>query len=247
MAEETDAAKATKKRLEVRTSRKMVFLGTLAGWLVRAYSVFVRVEAVDRCGLLRRGEDALDYPVIWCAWHNRALGLVMCCKRKFPHRQGTVLTSASHDGAALAAAVKVIGAKSIRGSSSRRGAVALKEMMRAVREGRDLGVTPDGPRGPRYELSPGLVKVAQLTQAPVMGFHIHFSRAIRLKTWDRFVIPLPFSKLTITFDELISVPRALDDAALEEKRIEIEAMMRAGVDDLDVPSYEHSQRKRNRR
>lgn len=249
MAEEQDAAqtKARDQRLEVRTSRKMVLLGTLAGWLLRMYAVCLRMEAVDRCGLTRRGDDKLDFPIIWCAWHNRVLGLAIACKRIFPHRDGVALTSASHDGAALAAAVKVIGVEAIRGSSSRRGSAALKQLVRAVRGGQDVGVTPDGPRGPRYELSPGLVKLAQVTQAPVMGFHIHYSRAIRLKTWDRFVIPLPFSKLTITFDELISVPRALDDAALEEKRKEIEEMMRAGVDDLDLPRYEHSERKRNRR
>ncbi len=120
-------------------------------------------------------------------------------------------------------------------------------MVQAVRKGLDVAVTPDGPRGPRYRLSSGLIKLAQVTRAPVMGVHVHYSRAIRLKTWDRFVIPLPFSKLTIIFDELLDVPRKLDDDAFESKRVEAESMMRAEVDDLDLPTYDHSQRKRNRR
>lgn len=170
----------------------------------------------------------------------------MARRRIFPWRKGVVLTSASHDGAALAAVARVLGLEAVRGSSSRRGSAALREMVRAVGKGLDVTVTPDGPRGPRYRMSPGLIKLAQITRSPVMGVHVHYSRAIRLKTWDRFVVPLPFSRLTIIFDELLDVPRQLDDDAFESKRVEAENMMRAGVDDLDLPSYDHSQRKRNR-
>jgi len=105
-----------------------------------------------------------------------------------------------------------------------------------VGRGLDICVTPDGPRGPRYQLSPGLIKLAQMTGSPVMAVHIHFGSAFRFKTWDRFVLPLPFSKLTIIFDELLDVPRQMDDDAFEAKRIEVENLMRSGADDLDLPN-----------
>ena len=95
-------------------------------------------------------------------------------------------------------------------------------------------LTPDGPRGPRYRLAPGVIKAAQVSRSPIGPLHMQFSRAIRLKTWDRFVIPLPFSRITITADEFLEVPRDLDDDALESLRAELEERMRAGVDDLDL-------------
>ncbi len=233
------------KERQIRTSWKMRALGTLGGWLLRSYAVTLRMEVVDRCGFTDRAKH--QPPLVWCIWHSRIAGTLMARRRIFPWRKGVVLTSASHDGAALAAVARVLGLEAVRGSSSRRGSAALREMVRAVGKGLDVTVTPDGPRGPRYRLNPGLIKLAQVTRAPVMGVHVHYSRAIRLKTWDRFVVPLPLSKLTIIFDELLDVPRKLDDDAFESKRVEAENMMRAGVDDLDLPTYDHSQRKRNRR
>lgn len=236
---------SAEKKLEVRGSWKMRALGTIGGWFLRLLSRTLRIEVEDRCGFT--DPEQYDYPLIWCCWHSRAAGLAMARLRIYPWRQGVALTSASHDGAILAAALKVVGVETVRGSSSRRGTAAMKALIRASKNGFDVGVTPDGPRGPRYRLSPGLVKLAQVTRAPVIGFHVHFSRAIRLKTWDRFVIPLPFSKLSIIFDESLEVPRQLDDDAFEAKRVELENMMRAGVDDLDLPTHDNSKRKKNRR
>ena len=233
------------KKLEIRTSWKARAIGTLAGWIIRILSWTLRFKVEDRCGFTEEGR--IDGPVIWCIWHNRMVGLATARRPVYPRRQGVVLTSASHDGAAIAAAVKVLGVGAVRGSSSRRGSAAIKELVRCVKRGLDVGVTPDGPRGPRYRLNPGVIKLAQVTQVPVMGFHVHFGAAIRLKTWDRFVIPLPFSKLTVIFDELLAVPRDLDDDGFEAKRREIEEMMRAGVDDLDLQTHDHSKRKKNRR
>ena len=78
-----------------------------------------------------------------------------------------------------------------------------------------------------------------------LAVHLQFSSAFRLRTWDRFVVPLPFSRLTIIFDELLDVPRQMDDDAFEAKRIEVESLMCAGVDDLHLPLHDHSERKRN--
>jgi hypothetical protein len=97
------------------------------------------------------------------------------------------------------------------------------------------------------ELNGGLLKLAQLTRTPLMCFQARFGCAIRVGTWDRFVIARPFSKVTIVFDELLDVSRDLDDDAFEARRVEVEHLMRAAVDDLDLPQNDHSRRKKNRR
>lgn len=87
----------------------------------------------------------------------------------------------------------------------------------------------------------------KLTRTSLMCFHARTGCAIRVGTWDRFVIPLPFSKVTIVFDELLDVSRDLDDDAFEARRVKVENLMRVGVDDLDRPANDNSRRKKNRR
>jgi lysophospholipid acyltransferase (LPLAT)-like uncharacterized protein len=134
-----------------------------------------------------------------------------------------VLTSASRDGAIIAAVMKSFGLKSVRGSTSRRGAAALLELTGTLEAGEDVAVTPDGPRGPCYKLGPGVVFLAQQTRAAILPIHIEYSRAVRLKSWDRFMIPLPFAKVRILCDQLIFVAPGAD---LEAERGRIEQLMR---------------------
>jgi lysophospholipid acyltransferase (LPLAT)-like uncharacterized protein len=131
----------------------------------------------------------------------------------------------------VAAAMKVFGLDSIRGSSSRRGVAALVGLKRALAAGNDICLTPDGPRGPRYRVQPGFLKLAEATGAPIIPIHLRFSNAWRLKTWDRFVIPKPFSRVEITFAEPIHIPRGLDETAFENERQKLEALLIEGTDD----------------
>ena len=143
-----------------------------------------------------------------------------------------MLTSASHDGAMLARAVGVFGIGSVRGSSSRRGVAALVALRKALREGVDICLTPDGPRGPRYELQAGAVKLAQTGGVHVLPIHVEYSSAWCLKTWDRFHVPRPFSKVRVIFDEVLAVPAELSESEFEEWRLRIESILRAGVEDF---------------
>ena len=133
-----------------------------------------------------------------------------------------MLTSASGDGAIIAAVMESFGLQSVRGSSSRRGASALLGLAGALEQGRDLGVTPDGPRGPLYQLGPGVVFLARQTGAPIQPIRVEFSRALRLKSWDRFMIPLPFARARVIYDALISVAPEADP---EAERIRIEQLL----------------------
>ena len=190
-------------------------LGGLVATLIRVIGWTQRMDVEDRCGVLKR-----DYkqPMIWTFWHNRMF-VVPLLTRYAPHRTGAVLTSASKDGAVIAAVMKRFGLKSVRGSSSRRGGTALLALRGTLEAGEDVAVTPDGPRGPRYKLGPGVVFLAQRTGAGILPIHIEYSRAVRLKSWDRFMIPLPFAKVRVIFDELIFVSREADTEA-ERARIE---------------------------
>lgn len=216
---------------EVRESRKATMLGTLAGWLMRFWCATLRFRIEDRCGIGERGR--FEGPVIYGLWHNRIFAVPSAWRRLCGRERSTVvLTSASHDGAMLARAVGVFGLGAVRGSSSRRGVAALVALRKALRGGTDVCVTPDGPRGPRYELQPGLVKLAEASGAPVIPIHVEFDSAWRLKSWDRFALPKPFSRVRVIFDEALAVPSGLSEADFETWRHRIEAVLRAGVEDF---------------
>jgi lysophospholipid acyltransferase (LPLAT)-like uncharacterized protein len=98
-------------------------------------------------------------------------------------------------------------------------------------DGSDVCLTPDGPRGPRYRIQPGFIKLAQATGAPIIPIHVRFSSAWRLKTWDRFVIPKPFSKVEVVFARAITVPASVDGPGFDRKLSEIETLMVDNTDD----------------
>jgi lysophospholipid acyltransferase (LPLAT)-like uncharacterized protein len=218
------------KSSEIRESRKAAILGTLAGWLMKVWSFTLRVEIEDRCGISR--PDAHLAPVVYALWHSRIFTIppiwAIACGKS---RRSVVLTSASHDGALLARAMGVFGIGAVRGSSSRRAVAGLIGMKRALLEGFDVCITPDGPRGPRYALHPGVVKLAETAQAPILPIHVTYSSAWRLKTWDRLVIPKPFSRVLVVFDELHHIPAKLDGPAFQEKLLTLQAILRQGTDD----------------
>ncbi len=228
------AVRAAGKRHEIRENRKAIVLGTLIGWLMKLLALTLRFQIDDRCGIGRPGTHAA--PVIYALWHNRFFTVPPAWRLLCGHtRKSVVLTSASHDGAMVARAMAVFGLGAVRGSSSRRAVAALIGMKQAIRDGFDVCVTPDGPRGPRYVFHPGLVKIAEATHTPIIPVHVRFDAAWRLMTWDRFVIPKPFSRVHVIFDHPLTVLPAADAAAFELERQRIEATLLAGVDDLLMP------------
>jgi hypothetical protein len=178
-----------------------------------------------------------DEPVIFALWHNR-LGLCMKVYESFvrPHYQHdhlAALISASKDGAFLAAILQNFGVQPVRGSSSRRGAQSLLELASWAERGYDLAVTPDGPRGPRYVVQEGVMALAQVTGLPIVPYSCQVGWKIRVKSWDRFQIPLPFAHCEMTFGELIRVPRRATDAEREQLREQLGAALLAGTRSTD--------------
>jgi hypothetical protein len=221
---------SSRKRHEIRGDRKTALLGILAGCAMKLLAATLRLEVRDLCGI--GSPEAVLPPVIYILWHNRFLTVPAAWRKIcYGHRQSVTLTSASRDGDMVARAMAVFGLGAIRGSSSRRGVAALVGLKRALQDGIDVCLTPDGPRGPRYQIQPGVIKLAQASGAPLVPVHVRFASAWRLKTWDRFVIPKPFSRVEVTFAEAISLPREMDAAAFDNVRLEIQSLLVKGTDD----------------
>jgi lysophospholipid acyltransferase (LPLAT)-like uncharacterized protein len=170
-------------------------------------------------------------PYILCLWHNRVLFFPYIIRRFTPARKPTPLVSASKDGALLADMIHRFGFPTVAGSSSRRGISALLRLAEVIAAGRDVAITPDGPRGPVYELSPGVIFLAQRTGAPVLPIHVEFSRCWRMRSWDRFILPMPFSTARVTFAEPHLVRSTATKEEFEAERLRLQAAMMALVEE----------------
>ncbi len=212
-----------KKPVIPHASFKASVLGWIAAQFVRLLGWTLRIQLQDQAAA---GQVPLGTPCIWLFWHNRILGMPRAYRKWFKRRKMVVLTSASRDGAILAKVMERFGIGSVRGSSSKRGALALAELRAAMEAGMDAVFTPDGPRGPCYRLAPGPIKLAQLAGAPIFPIHVSYAKCWRLKSWDRFMIPKPFSKVTVTFISRVAIDPAADGETFEAERQRVEALLR---------------------
>jgi lysophospholipid acyltransferase (LPLAT)-like uncharacterized protein len=207
----------------VTHEKKARLLAALGSRLMRVFIFTLRFRITDRARVL---EKPPEKPLLWAFWHNRLFVMPYMFEHYFPGRLGAALSSASKDGEYIAAFVQRFGIRPIRGSSSRGGVRALVEMKRAIDDGYIMAITPDGPRGPRYHLNPGLVKLAQITGGFILPIHVNYSGFWQLKTWDGFMIPKPFSTVEITFDVLHKIPPTESEAEFEYQRVRMERMLR---------------------
>jgi len=164
------------------------------GLLVRLWGRTLRLELTEED---RRNIVRCDEPMAFVLWHNR-LFVVPEIFRRYRRRPVHALVSASQDGAWLAAFFEVIGMPSVRGSSNQHARAAATALITKLREGQDIGITPDGPRGPRYDFKGGAFIVTRRAGAPVLLLGGRYTSAWRLKSWDGFYLPKPFSRVQVT-------------------------------------------------
>lgn len=136
-------------------------------------------------------------PSVLLLWHDK-LFVSSWIVNRYLARPVTALISTSKDGAWLVAFFRLMGIAAVRGSSNRRGAAALVTLTRAMRAGSHAGITPDGPKGPALEFKQGAVSLARLTRSPFLVMGIRYHACWRLRSWDRFALPMPFSKVEVT-------------------------------------------------
>jgi lysophospholipid acyltransferase (LPLAT)-like uncharacterized protein len=151
-------------------------------------------------------------PAVVIFWHNRLFAAPIFFNRYFRKRQLATLISASKDGAWLSGFVTKLGMHPVRGSRYKRGTQAVRELIAAHGDGYNIAVSPDGSRGPVYDMKLGAVTVALKTGAPVLLLSFNHTGAWRLKSWDRFFIPYPFSKIEVRIDHVVSVADLSEDA-----------------------------------
>jgi lysophospholipid acyltransferase (LPLAT)-like uncharacterized protein len=199
-------------------------------WLsIRGVALTLRYRWNDRSEMFVNG--AQPGPAIYCVWHNR-LALCMIAYWDYVKKRNdtpgmAAMVSASKDGGFLTGVLECFGVEPVRGSSSRRGPQALLELTTWAERGYDLAITPDGPRGPRYVVQEGVMSLAQLTGQPIVPVSYSLSWKITVKSWDRFQIPLPFSRCEMVYEKPIRVPREATDAEREELRQRVESSLRA--------------------
>ena len=157
-------------------------------------------------------------PAIGAFWHGRLLLMPLIYKGK----SLSFLVSPHRDGQVVGKALERFGFHAILGSTTRKGFSAFKKMVKAHQNGSDLALTPDGPRGPRHQVQTGVVELARLTGRPVVPLSFSASKKKVFKTWDRFLLPYPFSKGVFIWGEPIYVDPNGDRAHLEERRILLE-------------------------
>ena len=162
-------------------------------------------------------------PIIYAVWHGRILLL----PRLYGRRGSHVLASRSRDGELVARWMTRFGLVPVRGSSTRGGGEALRQLARALREGGEVVVVPDGPTGPREVLKSGVIALARLSGAPIVPTAVGASREWRLRSWDEFRIPKPFARCVVRFGEPIRVPAGADRATLEATRKDVEAALQS--------------------
>lgn len=165
-------------------------------------------------------------PSLVLLWHNRLFGAPEIYRRFFGGRRLAALVSASGDGGWLAGFLRRLGIQPVRGSHHNRGAFALRECFAALEDGCDIAITPDGSRGPVYEMKPGAAALAVKTGAPVYIVDFSYSTALRLASWDRFFLPLPFSRVEVSAERVV-LPTARDESAQESATRELQARMDA--------------------
>jgi lysophospholipid acyltransferase (LPLAT)-like uncharacterized protein len=170
-------------------------------------------------------------PIIFCVWHNR-LPLALAsyddyARSKWPGSGLAAMISASRDGGLVANVAERFGIQAVRGSTSRRGPQALLEATRWMERNFSIVITPDGPRGPVYQVQEGIIQLAKLTGRPIIPTSNFAGWKICLKSWDRFQIPLPFARCELRRGPPIWVPREASDEECEQLRLKLEHSMLA--------------------
>ena len=201
-------------------------------WLIALYIRLVHATSrfeTEGAGIPERLWDE-GRPFILAFWHGR---LLMAPKAWRRGASMNMLISAHGDGRIIADAIRHFGLGTVTGSSSRGGMGALRAMLKALESGQNIGVTPDGPRGPAMRASAGIIGAARLSGAPILPLSYATSRRRVLGSWDRFHLALPFSRGVFLWGEPVAVPRDADAAAIEAARRTLEDRLNALTEAAD--------------
>jgi lysophospholipid acyltransferase (LPLAT)-like uncharacterized protein len=209
-----------------------IFFAPVAYFFLRLYLSMIRIRTLHEDALvqfLQGGGKGVG-----AVWHQRFLG-VLGYVRKFRYLRLSIMISLSRDGDWIAPVVKWLGLRPVRGSSTRGGREALAAMVQDLAQNQAALHIIDGPQGPKAVVKAGLVRLAQLSKGVIIPIYISVDRAWVTNSWDRFLIPKPFSRVLVRFGGPIEVPEQMDPEVFEVLRLEVEKKMIDGhaQDDLN--------------
>ena len=170
-------------------------------------------------------------PFIGCFWHGRMLLMPYIWNGP---QQFFMLISAHGDGKLISQTISHFGIKTIAGSTTRRGADAYREMVTKLQQGNCIGITPDGPKGPRHKVGMGIVKLAQAAGVDIVPASYATTRRRFLKSWDRFLLPLPFGRGKFVWGEPLTPPKDPTDENMEDLRAKVEQGLMAAMERADA-------------
>lgn len=187
--------------------------------LIRSLALTLRFRLEDPHGILSWERNQ---PKIFAFWHNRILMMPYLYERFCPGRRMLMLVSRSRDGEFITRIMNRFGIDGVRGSSSRGGSGALREMVRELekKSARDIGITPDGPRGPKGKVQDGVLAVAEASGRPIIPVTTHLSRKWELPSWDRFQIPQPGSLCRVVVGPSVSAPKKAGEFEMIRRKLE---------------------------
>jgi lysophospholipid acyltransferase (LPLAT)-like uncharacterized protein len=187
--------------------------------LLRLTGVTWRFEVIAEDGVIPVLSGQKAGPEIYCFWHQ----CVLPCTMYFRRSGAVILISRSFDGELITRILRMFGFDAVRGSSSRGASEGLLGLNRVIESGRTAIFTADGPRGPVYQAKMGPIKLAQTTGAPIGAFHLEPQRAWKMRSWDRFLVPKPFTRICVSWARWTHVPADLAAEDFEQKRQELNA------------------------
>jgi lysophospholipid acyltransferase (LPLAT)-like uncharacterized protein len=201
---------------------KISLISSLGYWVILFFCRSLRWEVEEPQSL--DSVRAAGKGIIYTVWHGR----IFMATYHFRNRGVVVMTSQNRDGDYIARVIEKFGYRAARGSSSRGSRGATIECLRAMKDGRDLGITIDGPRGPRYVAKAGAAYLARKSGNPVVPFNISVEKKWVMRSWDHFQVPKPFSRAIV----LIGNPIYVDASATEEQIEVVENQIQSSLDDL---------------
>jgi lysophospholipid acyltransferase (LPLAT)-like uncharacterized protein len=210
-------------KLKLKDRLLLAIAPPLAKVVIKLLAITMKIETLHEERVRQFWER--DERVIIAFWHGRLLMMPLCYKGKGIR----ILISQHKDGELIAMVMERFGLGAVRGSTTRGGSAAMREMVKAVRDS-DIAITPDGPRGPRYLVQDGAIALARLTGAPVVPLTFGSSKKKVFGSWDAFNLPYPFSRGAFMWGEPIYVPKDVD---MEQKRMELEARLREMTEFVD--------------
>jgi hypothetical protein len=199
-------------------------------WIATCYCATFRLSIVNEESWLKYLDEGGR--VLICAWHQQFFSAVRHFK-KYAKYHPTLMSSKSHDGEIAAGISRQIGWYPVRGSSSRDGGFALKEMADRLKKYGMAGLLLDAPRGPAGTVKPGVIKLAQIADAVIVPGYVQVEKAWYFKSWDKFMIPKPFSRVTIIFCDMIKLPPMLTETDFENQRLMLEKLLRPHLNGCD--------------